>query len=210
METCICAVLENSSCKNTARASEAPTKEVLARGLWAAQNRQAQTWCPGTGDEKLWVNGPTAISWPKLCTTEWDFRGGLSRVGRKKKEREKILVKHNRPVRYFYCHPKSNRKVSAEHSPQFFCHNRLIWNCQHKHLCPDHPALQYSSSIGRANCRGPTPVSCHHITLSFLLSMLPFSSAPYSQSLSQRAKKVWNISQERKKKKNRWNSDFVS
>lgn len=136
-----------------------------------------------------------------LAQRQWDFRGTFGRVGRRRKEREKILVNHNRAARYFYCDPKSNRNVSAEHSPQFFSHGRLIWNCQHKHLCPDHPVLQHTSSTGRANCRGPTPVSCHRITLSFLLSMLPFSSTPFSQPLSQWAKKVQNISQEGKKKK---------
>lgn len=150
------------------------------------------------------MDGLTAISWPRLYTqTDWDFRGTFSRGGRRRKERERenILVHHNRPARYFYCRPKSNRKVSAEHSPQFFSPSRLIWNHQHKHLCPDHPVLQYTSSTGRANCRGPTPVSCHHITLPFLLSMLPFSSTSYSQPLSQRAKKVQNICQEGGKKK---------
>lgn len=144
--------------------------------------------------------------------TEWDFRGTFSRVGRRRKEREKILVNQNGPARYCYCRPKSNRKVSAEHSPQFFSHSRLIWNCQHKHLCPDHPVLQDTSSTDRAKCRGPTPVSCHHITLSFLLSMLPFTSTPDSQPLSQPAKKSAEHQSggKKKKKKNRWNSDFVS
>lgn len=72
MEKDICAVQarkENNSCKIMLWLLRLPQSRSLHEVCGQLKTDKSKPGSPGTEDEKLWMDGLTAISWPKLCTT---------------------------------------------------------------------------------------------------------------------------------------------